>query len=162
MGFYGFLFRNPLAQLIFEIDVPPFPELQFRPREIETLKAISSAWLYGSYDISHEIQRIQKRNLKLLSHASNCIPPKSHPTKKKYWIVFEYTNSILGFTYRPVTDFGTFACNPWNPKLLQENARLQRHVQEPQLMANMEVLRKAGAGRGKGGKVMGESSQGIW
>lgn len=31
-------------------------------------------------------------------------------------------------------------------ELRQENARLLRHVQEPQLMANMEVLRKAGAG----------------
>eukprot|EP00435_Cladocopium_sp_Y103_P049397 s394_g14.t2 len=31
-------------------------------------------------------------------------------------------------------------------ELRQENARLLRHVQEPQLMGNMEALRKAGAG----------------
>ncbi len=98
-----------------------------RRREIETLKAISSAWWYGSYDISYPHTVTRSKGLKsaiwnYYLMLAIVYPPKATPPKQTYWIVFEYTNSILGFTYRPVTDSRTFAYNLWNSEVLQSKA----------------------------------------
>lgn len=77
--------------------------------------------------------------------------PQKPPPQTKILAVFLNTQTtyLALLTDRGDKLFWTLSRNLWELReVLQENARLLRHVQEPQLMANMEVLRKAGAGKG--------------